>query len=280
MMRKSIFLVALFSIICSGAWSQIPAAYHVFYKFVYIRDLANKSNPYTADMVLTLGNGAGRYCTERLFSSMMRSRNPPTVTQTPSGGQMITVVGRPGLSIGKQGALINEEIVKNHKDRELTFHAMIGVKLFRVETGWPVIHWDIQDEKKTIGQFSCQKAIGSYGGRTYTAWFTTELPFPDGPWKLCGLPGLILEATDKRGEVKFLFKEIKKNTDQEVGTEPIWNPQREMNSREYRKLMEAYTKDPIGFSAAQYPDAKMVVRKQDDPDGRTTKVKKYNPLEL
>ena len=278
MMRKTIFLAALFNILCFVGRSQSPAAYHVFYEFVYVRDLANKSQPYTADMVLTLGDGSGRYCTEPLFSSMMRSRNPPAVSQAPSGGQTITVMGRPGLTISKQGALINEEIVKNHKSREVLFHAMIGVKLFGVKAAWPVIDWSIQDEKKTLGPFICQKAVGAYGGRTYTAWFTTELPFPDGPWKLCGLPGLILEATDNKGEVKFLFKEIKKNTDPKIDTEPIWSPETEVSSREYRKLMEAYTKDPAGFSAAQYPNAKMVV--QDDTDGKTTKVKKYNPIEL
>ncbi len=46
--------------------------------------------------------------------------------------------------------------------------------------------------------------------------------------------------------------------------------------------MEAYTKDPVGFSSAQYPDAKMSVRNLDDAESKSpvAKVKKYNPLEL
>lgn len=282
-MRILFFFATFLIVTCIETWSQPPAAYHVFYEFTYVRDLANKTQPYRADMVLTVGNGSSRYCTERLFSSLVRRKKAQaSVTPAPSGGRTLTVVGRPGLSVGKYGAIIDEEIVKNFEDKELSFHAMLGVKLFRVSSAWPEIQWDILEEKKTIGRFNCQKAVGAYGGRTYTAWFTTEIPFSDGPWMLSGLPGLILEATDQKGEVRFSFKEINKNTDPDIGTAPIWDPGRELSSKEYHKLMAAYTKDPAGFSAAQYPDAKMSVRNQDDPEGKApvTKVKKYNPMEL
>lgn len=284
-MRIVFFLATFLTVTGTTVWSQTPAAYHVFYEFTYVRDQANKAQPYTADMVLTVGNGNSRYCTERLFSSTMRRKKAQQAAATQAssgGGREIVLVGRPGLSIGRYGAIMDEEIVKDHKEKELTLHSMLGVKLFRVEAGWSSISWDIRDDKKAIGQFNCQKAVGSYGGRVYTAWFTTELPFPDGPWKLSGLPGLILEAADQKEEVRFSFKEIQKNTDPDIGTEAIWNPTREITSGEYRKLMEAYTKDPVGFSSAQYPDAKMSVKNLDDPDSKSpvAKVKKYNPLEL
>lgn len=66
--------------------------------------------------------------------------------------------------------------------------------------------WSLIDEFKTIANFNCQKASISFRGRQYIAWFTTEIPVPTGPWKLHGLPGLIMEAYDINNEVNFLFK--------------------------------------------------------------------------
>jgi len=61
---------------------------------------------------------------------------------------------------------------------------------------WIQIEWEIKEKFKKIGSLKAQKAIGEFRGRTYTAWFTEEIPLPYGPWKLFGLPGLILEAKD------------------------------------------------------------------------------------
>ncbi|QMU64575.1 MAG: GLPGLI family protein [Flavobacteriaceae bacterium] len=80
---------------------------------------------------------------------------------------------------------------------------------FKVEDNWIAINWGIKDEYKQIGKFKAQKAIGVYRGRTYTAWFTEEIPLPYGPWKLFGLPGLILEAEDSEKMFKVEFKSIK-----------------------------------------------------------------------
>lgn len=72
----------------------------------------------------------------------------------------------------------------------------------------PKISWKIENETKEIGKFKCTKATCSFRGRDYTAWFATSIPLPYGPWKLQGLPGLILEAYDADKEIFFYFKSI------------------------------------------------------------------------
>ena len=64
-------------------------------------------------------------------------------------------------------------------------------------------NWNITDSTSVILGYECIKATCDYHGRHWTAWFTTELPIHDGPWKLCGLPGLILSADESSGQHSF-----------------------------------------------------------------------------
>jgi GLPGLI family protein len=75
---------------------------------------------------------------------------------------------------------------------------------FVVHEDWVTIDWKVfPDKTKLIEGFPCQKAVGNFRGRTYEAWFTHDIPHPYGPWKLHGLPGLILEAKDHTGKIRF-----------------------------------------------------------------------------
>lgn len=56
--------------------------------------------------------------------------------------------------------------------------------------------WKIENDKQKIGNYTAQKASTTFGGRHWTAWFSTELPFQDGPYKFHGLPGLIVKIED------------------------------------------------------------------------------------
>ncbi len=68
-------------------------------------------------------------------------------------------------------------------------------------------NWQLYNEFKTIGKYKCQKAIVKKYGRTWTAWFAKDIPFPFGPYKFSGLPGLILEVSDeKKDYVYTLYK--------------------------------------------------------------------------
>ncbi len=77
--------------------------------------------------------------------------------------------------------------------------------------------WNIiQDTLKKIGDYNCLLAKGVSYGRNYYAWFTPSLPINAGPYKLRGLPGLILETSSEDGKVKFTFKKL--DTSKESGT--------------------------------------------------------------
>jgi GLPGLI family protein len=76
------------------------------------------------------------------------------------------------------------------------------------------INWVLHPERKRLGIYECRKATGIFRGREYEAWYAVDVPIPSGPFKLGGLPGLILEAQSLDGKVKFLFHglEMSSNT--------------------------------------------------------------------
>lgn len=82
---------------------------------------------------------------------------------------------------------------------EMIDNLIFSNNLYIIDT-YPTNYWAITKTEKQIGKYKCIKATTNYRGRDWEVWFTTDLPYSFGPWKLQGLPGLILEAqsTDKR----------------------------------------------------------------------------------
>ena len=71
--------------------------------------------------------------------------------------------------------------------------------------------WKLDSRKDTILLgYTCQKAYTTYAGRNYIAWYSTQIPLPDGPYKFNGLPGLILKINDTRNQHCFTLTSIKK----------------------------------------------------------------------
>lgn len=95
---------------------------------------------------------------------------------------------------------------KNSITRERFYINQSGEKnIFLMNEPIEKIQWDIQSETKLLDTFHCQKATCNFRGRNYIVWFSKDLPYSLGPWKLNGLPGLILEAYDTDKEVVYSF---------------------------------------------------------------------------
>lgn len=70
----------------------------------------------------------------------------------------------------------------------------------------PQPQWELLSDTCTVLGYTCQKARSYFLGRTWYAWFSPEIPMNRGPWKLCGLPGLILKAEDE--DKYFTFEAV------------------------------------------------------------------------
>lgn len=68
--------------------------------------------------------------------------------------------------------------------------------------------WTLGDSTKMILDYTCDMATTFYHGRNWVVWFTYEIPVSNGPWKLGGLPGLIMEAYDTKRQHHFTINGI------------------------------------------------------------------------
>jgi GLPGLI family protein len=83
------------------------------------------------------------------------------------------------------------------------------------------IDWKIKTQIRKIGNITCHRAEAMVRGRYYIAWFAPEIPIGVGPWKLHGLPGLILNAKSIDNEVEFRFEALKLPISNEYQIKPL-----------------------------------------------------------
>jgi GLPGLI family protein len=98
------------------------------------------------------------------------------------------------------------EVFKNYPQGKETITDVASMLQgnYLYEEELPVFDWKITGERQTILSYNCQKAVTSFRGRDFIAWFTTEIPIPNGPWKFGGLHGLILKLHDS--EENFVYQ--------------------------------------------------------------------------
>lgn len=238
----------------------------VHYKFSHVRDTNNRSTPYTENMVLVIGKRAGVYRSyDRQLSVAQDKKKMQEVVANSAGGP---------IRFNRQITGSGTEYFQYPNDRSLLRkESLFGS--FLVSEALPVINWQVTGDTASFGGLHCQKATGHFKGRDYTAWFCPDLPLHVGPWKLNGLPGVIVEAYDATGDVRFTFDGIEKAAliakadDQPVGQTsqgglPSLPGMEEDNSdpviikvpekatkttdKEFAKLQEAFRKDPNAFA--------------------------------
>lgn len=136
---------------------------------------------------------------------------------------------------------------------------------------FPLQKWQLGKETKTICGYKCQKATCTWRGRTYTAWFTPEIPVSAGPWKFGGLPGLIMKISDSTNDYSWEAVAVNK------GKFPIYGARRKKyvkSTREkvlklQRALNENYFKT-TGTTVIVYKTGRPMSSRQHP----------YRPLEL
>ena len=102
----------------------------------------------------------------------------------------------------------------DHGKQQMLFFDAFGANFFLVKGDYNKLNWVISEEVKTIAGYQCIKATTSFRGVDWIVWFAPEIALPYGPWKLHGLPGLIMNASAGTESSKWIIEKIEyKNSD-------------------------------------------------------------------
>ena len=121
-------------------------------------------------------------------------------------------------------------VYKNYPQGKMSVTDGLSLQDYVYEDELNAQQWEMHDSTKTILDYPCQMAECDFRGRQWTAWFSTNVPVSDGPWKFGGLPGLIMEVYDKGSKYHFTIIGLKK-----VENEPIIFSESYVGSKRFEK---------------------------------------------
>jgi len=220
--------------------AQEKAVAKIHYQFKHVNDTTQRDNYLRDEVVVYLGE-TGSYYTSNSAHRMQEQMQEQLGSSTFDGNLVIKSGGSP----------IRESYLIDIAKDKVSKVKKVGSREFILQEKFPKMDWAIEEDTKVIGGYNCQKAITTFKGRNYEAWFTTDIPMAFGPWKLNGLPGLILAAKDDKGEVIFEYAGFDKLDDTKVVLIQPSSKAIESTEEEIVKMEKAFEANPAAFLSAQ-----------------------------
>ena len=243
--------------------------FSVQYKMAFVVDTSKRDKPLEEMMMLVVGSKMS------LFHSYTKFIADSMIAAQMAAGASFEAIAEKMRGFASQ---IDYKIYKNYPSGKVTTLDQVAGSRFRCEEANERPDWELLPDTATILSYLCQKASCVFKGRAYEAWYAPEIAKSDGPWKLHGLPGLILKASDSRNEYSFECIALVQAQGKEsiqygaAGYEPL---SRSALDKQY----ERYAADPVGYVTSSNPNARIIVK---GPDGQEIRPKNtpFNPIEL
>ena len=246
-MKKSLILLVFMSIMINvnAQWWKPQHHYYdtveyvVMYELTFREDTAYLDRCRTENHMLSIGKkrdvssfrGYGTYRHNMELKKAGDSGLTEELIKTGRIGKVFSDV---------PSSAIRCSIFKNMTSKNITTIDHIYMQgIYEYEESFNAFNWQITAETDTINNYVCQKAICDFGGRTWEAWFTSEFPFSDGPYKFCGLPGLILNIADTENHYSWKFLSIERPSELMMVYEVI-NDRIQTTKEGFFKLQKRY----------------------------------------
>jgi GLPGLI family protein len=122
------------------------------------------------------------------------------------------------ISLNSTSKIGRDKLHKNFETKAYTRKLELLGKVFLIKDSIKSKKWEIKNETKNIGNYTCTKATYNYKKNdsliNVTAWFTKEISVSNGPDTYDGLPGLILQIDD--GFYTILSTKVELNTENTI----------------------------------------------------------------
>ena len=175
-------------------------------------------------------------------------------------------------------------VYRNYPTGQTSFLSGAMMDYYRISEATVTPKWTICSDTCTLIGYHCTKAETFFKGRHWTAWFTDDIPLNEGPWKLIGLPGLILKAEDAQKQFIFAASGLEQTNGKEDITliknykkyEPVTQKQFDKINRT-SSAADALKAAGISISVS---NVKVEGGDADDVLSHLKDVPPYNPIEI
>ena len=172
-----------------------------------------------------------------------------------------------------RAALSHLKLIFDRPKGMINAHEKIFINKYHYTEPIPQLQWTMVRGDSTILGYTCHKATTRFRGRDYVAWYTEEIPYPYGPFKFGGLPGLITCIYDTQREHIYTLVGFEKAPSADYIYERERRQRFETTREVLAKQQKYFHEQPDLFT----PDILT-------PDPRNKAIKRkprpYNPIEL
>lgn len=196
-----------------------------------------------------------------------------SLNSTPEGKARVAEVTRNAALSGNWDGIPRADgsyyVVKNGQDNTLSYYDKSGTEKFCYVDVIPQLNWEVGDSTRIILGYECFEATADLYGRKWTAWFTPDIPVVAGPWKLSGLPGLILEAVCDGGQYSFEATGIQQ-TNKPITSVYLADSYEKTERIKFLKTKRSFTDNPLGTINAQFGGEGIRIGSVKNADGTDT----------
>lgn len=172
-----------------------------------------------------------------------------------------------------KATLSNLKLIFDRSKGMINAHEKIFINKYHYTEPIPQLQWTMARGDSTILGYTCHKATTRFRGRDYIAWYTEEIPFPYGPFKFGGLPGLITCIYDTQREHIYTLVGFEKAPSADyIYTANRRRKPTEGTREEINRLQRQFHEQPNLFKSDIITPASPVQMKR--------RPKPYNPIEL